>query len=98
MDSRMRMERLRGSRSLDELEASCDALLKHFQMPDEPELLCKMLQHRDAGVGERALAELGALHAKGKLQRTMTVRDALEGFAPRCREPNAQALLKELLA
>ena len=45
----------------------------------------------------RALAELGALHAKGKLQRTMTVRDALEEFAPRCREPNAQALLKSLL-
>jgi hypothetical protein len=97
MDSRMRMERLRGARSLEEIEASADALLKHFQMPDEAELLCKMLAHRDAGVGERALAELGALHAKGKLQRTMTVRDALEGFMPRCREPNAQALLKTLL-
>ena len=93
----MRMERLRGAKSVEEIEASCDALLKHFQMPEEAELLCRMLKHRDAGVGERALAELGALHAKGKLQRTMTVRDALEEFAPRCREPNAQALLKSLL-
>jgi hypothetical protein len=97
MDSRMRMERLRGARSLEEIEASCDALLKHFQMPDEQELLCKMLQHRDAGVGERALAELGGQHAKGKLQRTMMMRDALEAFQPRCREPNAQALIKTLL-
>ena len=51
-----------------------------------------------AGVGERALAELGALHARGKLNRTMTMRDALEAFRGRCREPNAISLLETLLA
>ncbi|MBI5497225.1 MAG: hypothetical protein HY904_19585 [Deltaproteobacteria bacterium] len=98
MESRMRMERLRGAVDPAELDQACDALLRHHQMPDEPELLCKMLRHSDAGVGERALAELGALHARGKLNRTMTVRDALEAFRSRCREPNAISLLEKLLA
>jgi hypothetical protein len=98
MESRMRLERLRGAQQVEEIVAATDALLKHHLLPDEPELLCKMLIHPDAGVGERALAELGVRHRERKLTVTSTMRDALAAFRPRCREPLALALLDELTA
>ncbi|MEW5848261.1 MAG: hypothetical protein AB2A00_05575 [Myxococcota bacterium] len=97
MGSRMRMERLRGAHTPDEIVAAADALVKNHEMPDEAELLCKMLQHPDAAVGERALAQLGSQHKSGKLVVSGLVRDALEAFEPRCKEPLARALLQELL-
>lgn len=98
MGSRMRLETLRMASSPQDVAAASDVLLAHHEWPDEPNLLCKMLVHPDAGVGERALAELAALHAKGKLALTGTMRDALVAFQPRCREPNALDALKSLLA
>lgn len=97
MESRMRRERLRAATAVEEIAAAADSLLKHFEMPDEPDLLCKMLAHPDAGVGERALAQLGSLHQAGKLAVTLTMKDALAAFQPRCREPMARAVLEELL-
>jgi hypothetical protein len=96
MGARMRTERLRGARSVEEIALATDSLLNSHEMPDEPELLCKMLQHPDAAVGERALAQLGSLKRAGKLELNTTVREALDAFDPRCKEPLARNLLAEL--
>ena len=93
----MRREALRMARSVEDIASAADALLEHHELPDEPELLGKMLHHPDAGVGERALAELASLHARGKVTLTGTVREALTTFLPRCREPNARAALERIL-
>ena len=97
MESRMRMERLKGARSQQEITDSVNALLAHHHLPDDPEMLCKMLIHPDAGVGEKVLSELGALQGRGRLQVTSTMKDQLQAFAPRCREPLAKSLLEKLL-
>jgi hypothetical protein len=97
MGGKMRKEQLRMARSVEDITSAADALLAHHELPDEPELLCKMVHHPDGAVGERVLAELGAMHARGKLTLTGTMREALQSFAPRCREPNAQSALKLLL-
>lgn len=94
---RIRMEQLRAAQTVDAITSAVDALLAHHQMPDDPELLWKMLRHPDAGVGERALAELGALHSRGKLAVTPLAKEALEAFEPRCREPLARNLLTTML-
>lgn len=94
----MRMERLRAATTEEEIAASCDALLKHFEMPDEPDMLCKMLSHPDAGVGERALAQLGSMHQAGRLKLTLSQKESLTAFAPRCVEPLAKSLLEKMLA
>lgn len=98
MESRMRTERLRAANTQDELEAACDALLKHFTLPEEPDLLCKMLGHRDLGVGERALAELGSLKARGRFTPTISMKEMLTTFGERVKEPNAARLVQDLLS
>ena len=98
MESKMRMERLRGATTQEELEAACDALLRHYTLPEEPDLLCKMLAHRDMGVSERALAELGTLKARGRFSPSITMKEHLNAFGARVKEPNAAKLVADLLS
>jgi hypothetical protein len=93
----MRTERLRGATTVEEVAAASDVLLKFHEMPEDGELLCKMLRHPDAGVGERVLAQLGSLREAGRVVVTTVMREALVEFAPRCREPLARAVLDRLL-
>lgn len=98
MGPRIRMERLRMASDPAETTAAIDALVANHEIPDDPMLLARFLSHPDAGVGERALAQLGSLHAAGRLMPSGVLRDALEAFAPRCKEPHAQQLLQQLLS
>lgn len=97
MGGKMRTERLRAAKDDAEVVASIDALMAANHLPDEPELLCKMTRHPDAAVGEKALAELAAMKGRMKVAITNTMREELQRFLPRCKDPVALAFLKELL-
>lgn len=85
-DFRLRLERLRNARTPEDIETAADAFLKFHQLPDEVDILFKVLQHRSEQVVRDAMGQLSALLMQGRLQGTLLLADHLGALSKRATE------------
>ncbi len=83
---RLRLERLRMAREVEEIRQAADAFLAHHQLPDDPDILFKVLQHPSEKVVREALGQISSLLMQGRFQGTLLLEDHLNGLAERVRE------------
>lgn len=83
---RLRLERLRMSRSEEEIQVAADAFLQHHQLPDDIEILIKVLLHPCEKVLREAMGQVSALLMQGRLHSTVLVEDRLSTMAERVTE------------
>ena len=75
---RMRMERIKAARDIDQIIESVDVFLKHHQLPDDPSVLFKVMQHTNEKVIREALGQISSLLMQGRLNPTVLLTDRLE--------------------
>ncbi len=83
---RMRLERLRMARSVEEIEQAGNSFLQHHQLPDETDVLYKVLQHPEEKVVREALGQLSSLVMQGRLDSIMLLQDHLRDLGKRVTE------------
>ena len=88
---RLRLERLRMDREPEQIKVSADAFLEHHQLPDDPEILLKVLAHPSEQVLREAMGQLSALLMQGRLETTVILEDRLRELAGRVSEKATQA-------
>jgi hypothetical protein len=64
---RLRLERLRIARNNDELRDATDTFLQHHQLPDDPDILTKVMQHPSEKVVREAMGQISALLMQGRM-------------------------------
>ena len=82
----MRLERLRSARNDDELREATDVFLQFHQLPDDPEVLTKVMQHPNEKVVREALGQISALLMQGRMTPSVLVEERLKELAARCNE------------
>lgn len=82
-DFRMRLERLRMARTEEEIKVAANAFLEHHQLPDDVEILIKVLQHPCEKVLREAMGQISALLIQDRLANTVLVEDRLSDIEGR---------------
>lgn len=93
---RMRLERLRMAREPADLKEAVDAYLKHHQLPDDPDILYRVLRHPSEQVVRDALGQLSSLLMQGRLGSTMLLEDHLRELAERATEEATHSYVEGL--
>tara|TARA_Y100001934_G_scaffold268862_1_gene351557 strand:- start:77 stop:673 length:597 start_codon:yes stop_codon:yes gene_type:complete len=83
---RMRLERLRIARSPEEIKEAADQFLEHHQLPDDPDVLLKVLQHPAERVLREAMGQLSSLLMQGRWEATLILEDRLNDLSSRVEE------------
>lgn len=78
---RMRLERLRIAREIDEIREAADGFLQHHQLPDDVDILYKVLQHPAEKVVREALGQISSLISQGRINGSMILEDRLNGLS-----------------
>lgn len=95
---RLRLERLRIAREVDEIKEAADAFLAHHQLPDEPDILLKLLQHPAEKVAREAMGQISALLMQGRMPATVLLEDRLRDLDGRVREESTRSYVQGLQA
>ena len=88
---RLRLERLRAAREVNEIKEAADAFLSHHQLPDEPDILYKLLQHPSEKVVREALGQISSLLMQGRVTSTVILDSHLKTLADRVQEPTTRS-------
>jgi len=80
---RMRLERLRIAREVEEIREAADGFLQHHQLPDDVDILYKVLQHPSEKVVREALGQISSLISQGRINGGMILEDRLNGLSER---------------
>lgn len=80
---RLRLERLRIAREPEEIKEAADAFLTHHQLPDDMEILLKVLQHPSERVLRDAMGQISSLIIQGRAGNTVILTDRLGEIANR---------------
>jgi hypothetical protein len=80
---RMRLERLRIAREVEEIREAADGFLQHHQLPDDVDILYKVLQHPSEKVVREALGQISSLISQGRINGGMILEDRLNGLSDR---------------
>ncbi len=80
---RMRLERLRIAREVDEIREATDQFLQHHQLPDDVDILYKVLQHPSEKVVREALGQVSSLISQGRINGSMILEDRLNSLSER---------------
>lgn len=80
---RMRLERLRIAREVEEIREAADGFLQHHQLPDDVDILYKVLQHPSEKVVREALGQISSLISQGRVAGGMILEDRLNGLSER---------------
>ncbi len=91
---RMRLERLRGARDADEIKQATDAYLQHHQLPDDVDILYKVLQHPSEKVVREALGQISSLIIQGRIQSNPPLHDRLEALAQQVTEDATRSFVE----
>ena len=83
---RMRLERLRIAREVEEIREAADGFLQHHQLPDDVDILYKVLQHPAEKVVREALGQISSLISQGRINGSMILEDRLNGLSDRVTE------------
>ncbi len=95
---RMRLERLRIARSPEEIKEAADQFLAHHQLPDDPEILLKVLQHPAERVLREAMGQLSSLLMQGRWESTLILEDRLNELSTRVEEVATISFVEGLMA
>ena len=68
---RMRLERVRLAREVEEIRQAADAFLCHHQLPDDPDILYKLLQHPSEEVLKDVMGQISSLLMQRRLGKLM---------------------------
>ena len=93
---RLRLERLRMARSEEEIQVAADAFLEHHQLPDDIEILIKVLLHPCEKVLREAMGQISALLMQGRLASTVLVEDRLNTMSERVTESSTISYISGL--
>lgn len=74
---RLRLERLRIAREPEEIKEAADAFLMHHQLPDDLDVLLRVLQHPSEKVLREAMGQISSLIMQGRLPNTLILNDRL---------------------
>ncbi|MEL6543159.1 MAG: hypothetical protein AAFQ82_00945 [Myxococcota bacterium] len=88
---RMRLERLRIASSPEEIREAGDAFMTHHQLPDETDVLMKLLRHPEERVVRESLGQLSSLIAQGRLSNGTLLRERLKELEARVQEDATKA-------
>lgn len=92
----MRLERLRIAREVDEIKEAADAFLAHHQLPDDLDVLYKVLQHPSEKVLREAMGQLSSLLIQGRVNSTMILADRLNELSSRITEDATKSYIEGL--
>jgi hypothetical protein len=92
---RLRLERLRIARG-EEIESAVDVFLQHHQLPDDLDILYKVLQHSDEKIIRDALGQLSALLMQDRVPSTLLLLDRLAEIEERATEASTQSYVTGL--
>ena len=92
----MRRERLRIARSPEEVEEAADHFLAHHQLPDDPDILMKVLQHSKEPVLREAMGQFSSLIMQGRWTATFLLEDRLTELEGRVTEPATKSYIEGL--
>jgi len=93
---RLRLERLRMAREIEQIRDAADQFLAHHQLPDEVDILFKVLQHPSEKVLREALGQLSSLLMQGRLEGTMLLNDRLNELEERVQEDATLSYIRGL--
>ena len=93
---RLRLERLRMARTEEEIQVAADAFLEHHQLPDDIEILIKVLLHPCEKVLREAMGQISALLMQGRLNSTVLVEDRLQTMSDRVTESSTISYISGL--
>ena len=94
---RLRLERLRIAREPKDIQQATDQFLKFHQLPDDAEILVKVLQHPAEKVLREAMGQISSLLMQGRLETTVLVEDRLQQLNKRELESGTQSYVEGLL-
>ncbi len=80
----------------EQIRAATDHFLQHHQLPDEADILFKVLQHPSEKVLREAMGQLSALLMQGRLTGTMMLADRLRELARTVEEEATISYIKGL--
>jgi hypothetical protein len=95
---RLRLERLRVAREPDEIKEAADAFLAYHQLPDDADILFKVLQHPAEKVVREALGQISALLMQNRFGGTLLLKDHLVQLARRATEDATHSYIDGLRA
>jgi hypothetical protein len=93
---RLRLERLRIAREPEEIKEAADAFLQHHQLPDDMDILLKVLQHPSERVLREAMGQISSLIIQGRVGNTIILADRLSEIGSRELEPATQSYIDGL--
>ena len=94
---RLRMERLKIARSEEDIVKATDAFRKHHQLPDDPEVLLKVLQHTSESVLREAMGQVSSLIMQNRWHNIVLLRDRLENLQATVQESGSLSFVNGLL-
>jgi len=83
---RLRLERLRIAREVEQIRDATDTFLQFHQLPDDVDILYKVLQHPSEKVVREALGQISSLLSQGRISGGMLLEDRLNTLAERVSE------------
>lgn len=95
-DYRLRLERLRMAREPEQIRAATDHFLEKHQLPDEVDILFKVLHHPSENVLRDAMGQLSSLLMQGRLNGTMLLADRLKELSARVQEEATHSYINGL--
>lgn len=95
---RLRLERLRMARDVEEIRGAADAFLQHHQLPDDPDVLTKVMQHPTEKVVREAMGQISALLMQGRMPATLILEERLRELDQRAAEDATRSYIKGIQA
>jgi hypothetical protein len=91
---RMRLERLRIAREVEEIREAADGFMQHHQLPDDVDILYKVLQHPAEKVVREALGQISSLISQGRINGSMILEDRLNGLSDKATEDATRSYIE----
>lgn len=93
---RMRLERLRAARGEEEIEKAADGFLAHHQLPDDIDILYKLLHHPAEKVLREVMGQISSLLMQRRLGSTVLLEDRLRTLDGQVQEKATQSYIDGL--
>lgn len=93
---RLRLERIRIAREDDEITEATNAFLSYHQLPDDLDILYKVLQHPKEKVVREALGQISSLIMQGRVGGTLLLEDRLRDLEQRTSEEATKSFIDGL--
>ena len=93
---RLRLERLRIAREDSEIIEAANTFLEHHQIPDDLDVLYKLLRHSSEPVIREAIGQISSLLMQGRVVPTILLEERLKDVLTRTQEPVTRTYVEGL--